>query len=227
MRIFLWLLPILIKWATQNPVHMSDRNRRPSTIKATQSQVERTEARKVLSRAKKHSSTLKKLIEEEETELNSSVVDLFTLSSDSPGEGAEPSGLYLETSNFDTAGATANPSARVPENLNLEDSDCGHSDDSGHYLDPLKAVKSPTKEVTSEGSARQEEHPVFENPESPSFGNIDSPDSLLERPVQRISPDWSTQNQFFPPGCLLTPQLVPRPERGASVGSFLLPSPAC
>ena len=62
-------------------------------IKATLSQLERSEARKELSRTKKHSSALKKIINEEEAELNSSAVFLLTLSSDSIGEGSEPPGL--------------------------------------------------------------------------------------------------------------------------------------
>ena len=93
------------------------------------------------------------------------------------------------------------------------------------YLDPLHAVKSPVK--TASGSDHiLEQPPVFVNPESPGFGDIDSPDSLVVRRDSGDSSDWSTLNQFFPPGCLQTPQLQLRPERGASVGSHLLPSPS-
>ena len=147
------------------------------------------------------------IIQKEQADFDQSAVELLALSRGSLGSVIEPSGLYLETSNLDTIGASANPpAAKVPEKLMLEEvSDFEDSDDSGPYVDPLKAVKSPTK-VTSECSTDQvEKHSVFENPESPSFGNIDSPDSLLGAPASRVSPHWSTQNQFFPLGCQLTP----------------------
>ena len=71
---------------------MSDRERRPSTITATDSQVERAKTREEIRKSKKTSSDLKKLIQQEEAELNRSAVELWSLSSDNLGEDLEPPG---------------------------------------------------------------------------------------------------------------------------------------
>ena len=198
---------------------MSDRERRPSTIKATESQLERSKTREEIEKSKKISSNLKHLIKKEQAELNKSVIELWNLSAE-PDEELEPTGLYLETPNLQGIEALPKPLEKAPLISVLEQlSDFENSDNL--YLDPLHAVKSPS------GSDHiLEQIPVFVNPESPGFGDIDSPDSLVVRRDSGDSSDWSPLNQFFPPGCLQTPQLQLRPERGASVGSHLLPSPS-
>ena len=143
-RIYLWLRPILIKWASQKPARMSDWEKRPSTIKATDSLIERAKAREEIKKSKKISSDLNYLIQQEEAELDRSALELWSLSSNL-GEDLEPQGYILETSSFDDIGAAAGPLNTDPEIPNLENiNELEESDDSG-YLDPLQAVKSPTK----------------------------------------------------------------------------------
>ena len=57
---------------------MSDRERRPSTIKATESQLEKSKTREEIEKSKKISSNLKHLIKKEQAELNKSVIELET-----------------------------------------------------------------------------------------------------------------------------------------------------
>ena len=84
----------------------------------------------------------------------------------------------------------------MSEEVNLDFSlDQESSDDSCDYVDPLHAVKSPVKDCEKIEAVDS----VFENPDSPAFGNIDSPDSpYLPRPSSsRDTFSWSSNNQFF------------------------------
>ena len=63
-------------------MHMSDRERRPSTIKASESLLEKQKIREEIKNSKKVSNNLKKLIEQEEAELDKSAVELLTISTE-------------------------------------------------------------------------------------------------------------------------------------------------
>ena len=184
---------------------MSDRERRPSTIKATESLLEKQKIREDIKNSKKVSNNLKKFIEQEEAELDKSAVELLTLSTELYGEEPDPQGIYTETPSLNINKPTDSPAVDVSEEVILDSSkEQGDSDDSCHYVDPLHAVKSPVKDCELIETVDS----VFENPNSPAFGNIDSPDSLyLARPSSSgNTPSWSSTNQFFPPGCEGTPQ---------------------
>ena len=204
-------------------MHMSDRERRPSTIKASESRLEKQKIREEIKNSKKVSNNLKKLIEQEEAELDKSAVELLTISTELYGEEPDPQGIYTETPSLNIDKPTASPAVGVSEEEDLDSStEQEDSDDSCHYVDPLHAVKSPVKDCEEIESVDS----VFENPHSPAFGNIDSPDSLyLARPSSSSdTPSWSSTNQFFPPGCESTPQRgLIRP--GSSVGGFQPSSP--
>ena len=204
-------------------MHMSDRERRPSTIKATESLLEKQKIREDIKNSKKVSNNLKKLIEQEEAELDKSAVELLTLSTELYGEEPDPQGIYTETPSLNINKPTDSPAVDVSEEEILDSSkEQEDSDDSCHYVDPLHAVKSPVKDCELIETVDS----VFENPNSPAFGNIDSPDSLyLARPSSsENTPSWSSTNQFFPPGCEGTPQRgQDRP--GSGLGGFQLYSP--
>ena len=199
---------------------MSDRERRPSTIKASESLLEKQKIRENIKKSTKVSNNLKKLIEQEEAELDKSAVELLTLSTELYGEEPDPQGIYTETPSLNIDKPTASPAVDVSEEENLDSSiEQEDSDDSCHYVDPLHAVKSPVKAEDCEEIESVDS--VFENPHSPAFGNIDSPDSLyLARPsTSRDTPSWSSTNQFFPPGCESTPQRR-QVGPGSGVGGF-------
>ena len=73
---------------------MSDRERRPSTIKASESLLEKQKIREEIKNSKKVSNNLKKLIEQEEAELDKSAVELLTISTELYGEEPDPQGIY-------------------------------------------------------------------------------------------------------------------------------------
>ena len=147
---------------------MSERSRRPSTIKASKSQLERSKTRKEISQSKKISGKLKQIIQSEEAEFDKSAVELTTLA-ENIAEDTAPPGLYLETGanfhqpgTFPTATNLPEQPGVVPVATTVEggtDNTSGTDSDDEQYEDPLHAVRTPTK-VTSEGT---EENPVFEN----------------------------------------------------------------
>ena len=163
---------------------MSDRSRRPSTVKSTENQEERSRLRREIKASKQISAKLSQLIELEEAELEESEEDFQniaeTVLSDKPATPAEK-----EPESTDL-GATGGFPREVQEVLEIEID----SDDSNLFEDPLGAVRTPSKDSNQ----------TIKSPEIP-LGQSHS-----------IDPDnWSQANQFFPAGCQYTP-LVPRQE---------------
>ena len=92
-------------------------------------------------------------------------------------EDSVPPGLYFETTNIDDSGAASRPREESPERLSVENEiDFSSASEDLDYIDPLHAVRTPTKQVISEGVVNPEDriHPVFDSPESPLFGNLGS-----------------------------------------------------
>ena len=124
--------------------------------------------------SKKESNNLKKWNEQEKAEIDKSAVELFELSTELYDEEPNPRGIYAETPSLNITDPAARPAVDVSEEANQDFSfDKENSDDSCDYVDPLHAVKSPVKDCEEIEAVDS----VFENPDSPAFGNIDSPHS--------------------------------------------------
>ena len=174
-------------------VHMSDsdRSRRPSTVKATERQEERGRLRQEVLVSKRKSAKLKETILTEETAFVDSVQEIarFAVLANVQTD-PEIGTVNSEAVNIDNLGAASRPAELETD----EESDL----ESETEWDPLGVSITP-KKTSAESN--------------------DSPLSLLGHGFRQDPESWSTANQFFPPGCTITPQLVLRPVSGTSLGS--------
>ena len=163
---------------------MSDRSRRFSTIEATKSQEERNRVRAEIRASREISTKLSDLIALEEAELEISEEEFQNIAETTISDKPAPP-VEIEGGTTDL-GASGGSPRQVQETLDID------SDDSDNlFEDPLHAVRTPIKD---------------------SGQPIKSPE-ILPGPAERTDPEnWSQVNQFFPAGCVFTPQLLPRPQ---------------
>lgn len=181
---------------------MSDIELRPSTLKATLHQEDKSRIRKEIQESKKKSTKLSELISLEEENYQQEVEDFSKIAESVLSTKKSPSGIEREGNHLAGDEVAASSSATTAQQTSLiEESDSNSAESVSTFIDPLHAVRTPRK-----------------------ISELDSPSSLFLPRERYDSDDWSTVNRFFPAGCLVTPQLEYREQVPSSSSQVASPT---